>query len=274
MRFRNRSDFVITPQMRIDHLASSREAVRKNFGSYAREFPWSYAKHCMGAVGLPLEAIRWINTNDYKPKAWAKRVGNNIRERWHDLLIKLYRIPDNAYELAGEDELRAYVATMKKKVSEHSTSWHRGKYWFSHPADHIINREIVHPKTNGVYLAGATSCRFDEDFFTFVALPYRFRQIPVETLMAVLFPDEPLSKYEFLPDSGTPELERHIENSYQSGYALEMAVQNRHNNTYDDYSIAVDGDTFTVTLTKDNAVVSIQAFSRADVVAFYEKRFR
>lgn len=270
---REQKPLVITPQMRIEHLDSSRKFLREiNFG-YARRFPWSYFKKVLSACGLPLEATRWINQNEHKPAARVKEIRSAISERWDALKVSLYRVPKRAYELGTEDEFRDFVASMREKKNKVGSTFRRGPFFFTEPGDLIINREIVEPGTNGSFLNGATGFRFDEDFFTFAIFPYRFRRVPVETVMAVLFPHRPLSEYDFLPDHGSKEMEDYISNRWQSEIAIELAAKGRAKNSYDDTKVTVTDDVFTVQLLIDCAVAATMTFTREQVVAYYEKKY-
>lgn len=279
--FVNRSEFVITPQMRVDHLEAARKSVRKNFGSYARTYPWSYFKQVLSACGLPLEAIRWINRNDFKPKAWLKRQRDALGARWDQFKVARYTIPMGAYTHGDEAELREFVAGFKEVKGDCQSTWKRNwrgqNYWFTRPGDMIVNKDVTEPKTNGSYLAGATGFRFDDDFFLFAVLPFRYRNLSNETVMAILFPDVPISEYTFIPDSDSPELEAFMENQWLENEAFRMVLDHQPKDRWgraaaDDHMVTRDGDNFTVVLTRDNMVILTETHSRETIKAYIERR--
>ena len=279
-RFRNRSEFVITPEMRVRHRKESRELlVSKIKSGHAAKFPYTYFKDVLGAAGLPLEAVRWLNRNDFKPKSWWKRKKANLRDRWDAFKVSRYKIPTGAYSHGDEAELREFVAGFTKIDGEYGTvyrrKWRRDKYWYTAPGDHIVNKEITDPGTNGSYLRGAVSFRFDDDFFTFVVLPYRYRSIPTEVVMTILFPDVPLEKYEFIPDSDSPELETYMRHNWLKGEAIRMVGDKRKNLKWDDAKASITPDErISVTLLRDDIVLATETTDGATVEAYMEKKRR
>lgn len=273
-RFRNRSEFVVTPEMRVRHRELCREnLVSKIKSGHAFEFPYTYLKDVLGAAGLPLEAVRWINGNDFKPKAWLKRQREAIDARRAAFKVKHYTIRMGAYSVGTEDEFREFISGFKEIKSTYGSTWkrkwHGQKYWFATPGDRIVNKEIVEPKTNGNYLAGAVGWRFDDDFFVFAILPYRYRNISNETAMSVMFPDVPLSEYRFIPDSGSPELEAFMEEEWLSSEAIRIVMDRQPRGfwqtKFDDAKVTVNGDDFSVTLTKDDMSVLTEVITRAQI---------
>lgn len=277
---RNRSEFVITPEMRVSHRQSCRSnLVSKIKSGHAFEFPYTYLKDVLGAAGLPLEAVRWINGNDFKPKAWWKRTKDQLRDRWHEYKVSRYTLPIGAYSIGSEAELREFVSGFTKTVTEYDTTyrrkWHGHRYWYTSPGDHIVNKEITDPGTNGAYLDGAVSFRFDDDFFTFVVLPYRYRDIPTEVVMTILFPDVPLEKYEFIPDSNSPELEIYMRHNWLKGEAIRMIGDRKLKLKWDDAKATITPDEkISVTLLRDDIVLMSETTDGATVEAFVEKRNR
>ena len=273
-RFRNRSEFVITPEMRARHREFCRDnLVSKIKSGHAFEFPYTYLKDVLGAAGLPLEAVRWINGNDYKPKAWWKRQRETAKARWDQFKIDRYTIRMGAYSVGTEEEFREFVSGFKEVKSEYGSTWKRKwrgqKYWFTTPGDKIVNKEIVEPKTNGDYLSGAVGWRFDDDFFVFAIMPYRYRNISNETAMTVLFPNVPLEEYRFIPDSGSPELELFMQEQWMSSEAIRIVMDRQPRGfwqtKFDDAKVSVNGDDFSVTLTKDDMSVLTEVITRAQI---------
>lgn len=277
VRFSNRSEFVITPEMRVRHRESSREnVVSKIKSGHAFEFPYTYIKDVLGALGLPLEAIRWINGNDYKPKAWLKDFGEALKHRWDQFKINQYSIPMGADAVGTESEFREFISGFREVNGEYGSTWKRKwrgqKYWFTAPGDHIVNKEVVAPKTNGDYLAGAVGWRFDEDFFTFAIMPYRYRTIPNETAMAIMFPDVPLDKYDFIPDSNSPELETHMRDQWHKSEAIKIVGDRQPRGFYHDAKVTIKGDEFTVVLTRDNMTVLTKVVHRKEIEQHTKER--
>ncbi len=66
--------------------------------------------------------------------------------------------------------------------------------------DHHFNREILEPGVNKAFPNGAVGIRVDDDFWSVAALPLgQFRGIPIEQIVALLWPD--LTNPTFGPDS-------------------------------------------------------------------------
>lgn len=266
----SKDELIVTPEMRAAHLEHSRQFFKGLSWSYARRFPWSYIKNAAAAAGIPLEITRWINRNDHKPRAWLKSYASRLSNTWDKLKIVFHRVPKSAYEIGTEEELRSFVASMNEKKSSYGSTFRRGPFFYTEPGDLIINREIIEPGTNGTFLNGAVGFRFDEDFFAFAALPFRFRKIPVEKVMSILFPDRPVSEYEFLPDSGSPEMEARMEELLYSNIALKMVLDTLGPSSHDDYTVTITGETYTVLLLRDNAVVRTQTLTKKEIKAFDE----
>lgn len=180
-----------------------------------RKYPLTTLIHAAGAMGLPLEAVRWINGNRHKPKYWLENLQRhelwptNVADR---LKLKFHRVDPKVYEVASEDDLRSFMCLLEPSKRKGETLTRRYKeWWVSQPGDYIFNREIVEPKTNPSYLNGAMGIRFDDDFWVCAVLPYEFRNLSIQTLVAILYPDIEHEECHFLPDHGSDEMQAYME---------------------------------------------------------------
>lgn len=271
---RNRSEFVITPQVRLDHRNHCRDMIKNMDAEYRKSFPASVAIHQLGAWGMPLEWTRWYNANSFKPGAWWKRVSRQITDKWYDLKVWAYRIPPGADAVADLEMFKRYYAEMDLVEAKGKDSYlldrRKGKFWSGPPGDHIVNREITPPKTHGAYLNGAVRLMFDEDFFAFAVFPYAFREIPLADMLAVMFPD--VNDWQFLPDSGTPEYETYAINSYYSSIAMRISMDRHAKTPWERHRVNVVGEDFEIVYMDINgAVVATDHVTRKAVVAKVKK---
>ncbi len=205
----------ITPEMRVSQRAHARTFLT---WSYAGRFPLSAAVHLLHGYGLlPLEGVRWVNGNRHKPKHfWHYTVQ---RHPWYPptlidaAWVKLFRAQPKNFEVKGIDSLRALVASMrpeKVKIEGLAPRRRLGKYWIDDYGDTIFNRDITPPGKKAAYLEGVVGVRFDEDFFFCAALPYCYRELTIEQIISVIYPHLEPQDCEFLPDSGSPEMEAYF----------------------------------------------------------------
>lgn len=77
--------------------------------------------------------------------------------------------------------------------------------------DHDFNREIHHPgeedEEDDAFPDGALRIMVDDDFWCVARLPYEFRDLSIETLVGVLWPE--IADAEFRPDSGSDEQDQY-----------------------------------------------------------------
>lgn len=273
-RLRNRSEFVITPLIRLNHKNHCRDMLKNMDADYRKCFPGSVVIHQLGAWGMPLELTRWYNANSFKPGAWWKRVSRQIIDKWYDLKVWAYRIPPGAGAVADLEMFKRYYAEMDIVKAKGDDSYlldrRKGKFWSGPPGDHIVNREITPPKTHGAYLSGAVRLMFDEDFFAFAVFPYAFREIPLADMLAVMFPD--VDDWQFLPDSGTPEYEAYAKNSYYESIAVRLSMDRHKKTDWERHKSMMVGDDFEVIYTDINGIVVATDFvTRQQVIASVKK---
>lgn len=98
--------------------------------------------------------------------------------------------------LALEQDLGQLVSQMKPRKG----GMRHGKFWFSKEIPfNDFNREIVHPGVMKKYPSGVLGIRTDGDFWSCAVLPYRFKDLPVERIVAILWPE--VQDPEFGPDT-------------------------------------------------------------------------
>jgi hypothetical protein len=64
-----------------------------------------------------------------------------------------------------------------------------------------FNREIVMPGTNETFPDGAVGIRVDDDFWEVAALPWKYRDTPLEEIVGELWPEYVAEGATFEPDS-------------------------------------------------------------------------
>lgn len=115
-------------------------------------------------------------------------------------------------EDGSEEDLRLFIAGMIREDQQHgsgdcvwtTTSFHMaGQPWWYHgtPGFNDFNRELCSPGVLDDLPDGGVGIRSDDDFWTEAILPWRFRDLPIETIVAVLWPD--IANPVFKPDSHT-----------------------------------------------------------------------
>jgi hypothetical protein len=105
-------------------------------------------------------------------------------------------------------DLEAFLADMVP--GEDRRVHNDGPWWASvgNP-DNTFNREIAHPGDLPMYPDGVLAVRCDDDFWIVATLPYRFRDLSIETLVSTIWPE--VTDAVFIPDSGSPELKAYYE---------------------------------------------------------------
>ena len=264
---------ILTPDDRRDIQKRAIGNIKQRWPKHACEFPWSFAKELFLAIGVPHEVVRWLNRNDHKPAAKIKRIVSRVLDAWNETKVFVYVLfkPFHKIEgLAGEDELRSFIASTRRWVNKKTgfEAMKKGRWWFATPGDNIVNRYVIAPGENGNFLSGAVVLRFDEDFFMFAAFPYRFRDIPITSFLKMMFPETDLSEYEILPDSGSPEMEKYIKDKIQSSKAAKMVLSLHPKANWDRIITFINpNDTITVSMTRDNIVVVSETFTRTQIEA-------
>jgi hypothetical protein len=150
-----------------------------------------------------------------------------MRNRVHNIVMPIFwksrRFVMTAYvtlvprnePLGTVEDLRAWFDTLTVETKTHgddeyaytTTSKVGGGFWVSEYGDTDFNREIVEPGTNPTFIRGCVGIRFDDDFWTCAAIPYRFRNIPGEDIISVIYPGLKREDFNMNPDSGSPEQE-------------------------------------------------------------------
>ena len=65
-----------------------------------------------------------------------------------------------------------------------------GDWWVSiDPHFDDFNREIIEPNINETYPEGAVGIRTDDDFWQVAALPLKFRELTIQEIVPILWPD-------------------------------------------------------------------------------------
>ena len=214
----------ITPEMRKSQRAFARSRVSL---SRLFQFPFTTSVDIAASLGMPLEAVRWLNMNGHKPRRWLEKTAEHKlwpTNLYRQARLKMHRVPEDAIIPGTVDELYEFVARFQKSSSKGHHFQYRN-WFYLEPGDFIFNKEVIEPKTHPLFLNGATAVRFDDDFWICAVLPYRFRLIPIETIIDVLYPEIPKDEIEFRPDSGTPEAEAFYKEEAIKHEAWKIAAQ-------------------------------------------------
>lgn len=115
-------------------------------------------------------------------------------------------------DLGNEDDLRRFIAGMVREDTQHGsgdTTWTVTEFrvpdgpWWYHgtPGFNDFNRELCPPGVMDTLPDGGVGIRSDDDFWTEAILPWRFRGLPVQVIVGVLWPgiEDPV----FKPDTVT-----------------------------------------------------------------------
>lgn len=64
-----------------------------------------------------------------------------------------------------------------------------GAFWYEkQPPFDDFSKEIVEPGTNETFPNGAVGIRVDDDFWAVAALPYEYKDTPIEEIVAEYWP--------------------------------------------------------------------------------------
>lgn len=117
------------------------------------------------------------------------------------LALALYR-PE---PLGTIEEFKAWYATMKPTVPKDDSSHHPevcktlGPYFVGDYFCADFNRDVIRPGQHPKAPRGVLQIRFDGDFWIAARLPYRFREVPLDQIINVIYPDE--KDFSIEPDS-------------------------------------------------------------------------
>ena len=113
-----------------------------------------------------------------------------------------------------KEKLKEFISVMEivkeeYDLEEGSGCRRNGKWWASIDlpfSENDFNKEIVDPNINEDYPEGAVGIRVDDDFWQVAALPLEFKDLSIQEMVEVLWPEE--KKPTFNPDVIALELRR------------------------------------------------------------------
>ena len=89
------------------------------------------------------------------------------------------------------EEFKDFVKSMSlEKLNDKASTWRFGDYWFDiKPGSNDFNKEILVPGISKKFPEGATKIRVDDDFWAVAVFPYKFKNLSVREIVAVLWPN-------------------------------------------------------------------------------------
>lgn len=102
----------------------------------------------------------------------------------------------DSHEYSGDESARKWLVP---PYFAHDPDVREGD-WIGFAPGNDFNREIVPPGENETFPDGAVGIRIDDDFWVVAALPYSYREVSIEDIVAEFWPE--VSAPVFKPDSG------------------------------------------------------------------------
>ena len=96
--------------------------------------------------------------------------------------------------------LTALIAQMEPVPDRDSSRQHVGDLWWydREPPFDDFNKELVPPGANKKFPDGAVGVRCDDDFWAIACLPWEFRDMTIQEIVSVLWPN--IETPQFGPD--------------------------------------------------------------------------
>lgn len=173
------------------------------------------------------------------------------------ITLPFYWVSEEDYRLADLEEFLEFVSHMVEHGEGYmayrpdTKSEDSGAYIIDRVASHDVTMAVTAPKTNPKCPQGRIELVCHEGSQTFAVFPYRFRSIPVETIVKAILPH---IQFEIMPPHGSRE--------YQEAVTLKkMIAKAKQLSGFGKSTVKVDGNTIIVYGTKESCFIGVKKYN-------------